>query len=66
MPDTKPTTILALAALLALSACAPGGGTSRDCTFARVIRVQPGDVLTPETARAILTLDRQVEAVCGH
>lgn len=56
---------LAAAFLLALASCGGSSG-ALDCTFAQPITVAPGDVLTPETARQILTHDLQVRAVCGR
>lgn len=58
---------LLLATAPSLTSCT-ASSIVNECAWVRVITVSPDDVLTAETARQILTLNRSVQRVCvpGH
>lgn len=57
--------VMWLASLILLSACAPGGSATSGCGLWRPIYVSRADVLTEGTARAILSHNEVGAALCG-
>ena len=50
--------------LMSLPSCAPGSPAATDCAWARVILIDPADVLSPATARQLLAHNLRVDAIC--
>jgi hypothetical protein len=60
------STVLWLASLILLSACASGGpATDPFCAVSRPILVSRSDVLTTETARQLLAHNETGARICG-
>lgn len=58
-------TLLACLTPLLLTACASSPVQSDACSWVSPVTVSKADVLTPETGRQILTLDRSIQKNCG-